>query len=319
MHPSISIKLVTAKLIIARRGPMILGIALISLLWSGCGPTAALDPLGAAVSPDRINVVATNTVLADLARQVAGDLAEVVSIIPAAADAHAFQATPSDSKAIAVANVIILNGMGFDDFLKPILESGRRGDAVNVVVTSGLDLSGTSSDESTREGRDPHLWLNPVFAADYVVRIRDGLILADPDHTAGYMSNADAYLEQLRALDQEIAETLKQVPPQRRNLVSYHDAFSHFGDRYGWETTSLVPHDASDSTPDDIVRVMARIVEDGIPAVFIEPQLESAVMRAAAQDAGAVFATIRTLVDDNAPTYIAMMRGNTQSLVDNLR
>ncbi|MCH7872309.1 MAG: zinc ABC transporter substrate-binding protein, partial [Planctomycetes bacterium] len=151
-----------------------------------------------------------------------------------AKDAHAFQATPSDTKAIALADVIISNGMGFDDFLIPILESGGSGDAVKIVVTSDLEFGGIPHDESNHEGENPHLWLNPVFAAGYVVRIRDGLIQADPDHSATYMSNANGYLEQLRALDQEIAQTLQQVPPQRRNLVSYHDAFSHFGERYGW-------------------------------------------------------------------------------------
>lgn len=308
------------------RLPVISWLGLFSLLVVGCASVTDSEFASAGASADQLKVVVTNTVLADLTRQVAGNLAEVVSIIPAASDAHAFQPTPSDNRFIAEADVIISNGMGFDDFLNPILENSRRDKAVNIVVTHGLVLGGTAGDvpihevgDPHLEVGDPHLWLNPVFAEGYVVGIRDGLIKADPERSGIYSSNARAYIEQLRALDREIDAALRQVPSLRRNLVSYHDAFGHFGDRYGWKTTSLVPHHAGDTTPEDFVRVVTKIVDDGIPTVFIEPQLESKVMQAAAREAGATSATIRTLVDESAPSYIAMMRNNTQSLVDNLR
>ena len=167
---------------------------------------------------------------------------------------------------------------------------------------------------------DPHFWQNPQYAIHYVERIRDGLVLADPENAQTYRESAAGYIRQLEDLDEEISRTLAQVPQERRRLVTFHDAFGYFAGRYGWRVSAFVSDDASDVTPGDIVTVMEQVREEGIPAVFAEPQFSPDVMEQAARDAGVSVGTIYsdTLGDDVA-SYIDMMRFNAGSLVDNLR
>jgi ABC-type Zn uptake system ZnuABC Zn-binding protein ZnuA len=96
---------------------------------------------------------------------------------------------------------------------------------------------------------DPHFWQDPILAIHYVERIRNGLVEADPDNAQVYTANAEAYIQELRELDREIAQTLEAVPPEHRHLVTFHDAFGYFRRRYGWQVSAFVPSDASDITP----------------------------------------------------------------------
>ena len=124
----------------------------------------------------------------------------------------------------------------------------------------------------------------------------------------------------MRELDQEISQTLRDVPPERRHLVTFHDAFGHFAVRYGWRVSAFVPGDASEVTPGTIVAVMERIGGEGIPAVFAEPQFSPKVMEQVARDTGVgVGAIYSDALDDNVPTYLDMMRFNARSLVEHLR
>ena len=284
-----------------------------------------------------MKIVATNTVLADLARNVGGELVEVASLVPAGADVHSFQTTPSNSLTIGEADLILSNGAGFDDFMAPVLSNAQSQESIHVVASEGLvatkieelefpkedavgaeDTERSSEDERPAGDPDPHFWLDPTLTIHYVERILEGLTEADPNNAPQYTANANAYIEQLRQLDREIAETLAQVPPERRHLVTFHDAYGYFARHYNWKVSAFVPSDASDVTPGDIIAVMGQIKLDGIPAVFTEPQFNSDVLRQASQDAGVEVGIIRALVDDQTLTYIDMMRANARSLVENL-
>ena len=308
-------------------GMLCLG-AMIVLLATACGGESPSTPA------PRVQVVATTSILADLVKNVGGNRVEVHSIVPPGADVHSFQTTPQDSIAISRAVVIISNGLGLDAPLDPIINSAKRADAIHVVAAEGLDAQpkeemGFSAGEyeDTHEAQvdhaysrgDPHLWQNPLFAIHYVERIRDGLVQADPGNASVYQDNADTYNQRLRQLDQEIVQTLDQVPMERRHLVTFHDAFGYFAERYGWRLSAFVPSDASVVTPERIVTVMERIGEEGIPAVFVEPQFSPQVMEQAARDTGVSVGTIYSLADDNVPTYIDMMRFNARSLAGHLR
>ena len=175
-------------------------------------------------------------------------------------------------------------------------------------------------EEHVRAGGDPHVWLDPVRAAWVVSRIIGSLIEVDPDGTELYNANGESYIQQLEDLDQEIKRTLDLVPPDRRHLVTFHDSFTYFGERYGWEVTAFVPGDASDATPRAVVKVMDRIGEENVPAVFAEPQFSSGVLEQAARDAGVTVAEIYSgSLDATVPTYIEMMRFNARSLAENMR
>ena len=167
---------------------------------------------------------------------------------------------------------------------------------------------------------DPHFWQNPLFTIHYVERIRNSLIQADQDNAEVYNKNTEEYTQQLQDLDQEIAQTLSQVPPERRHLVTFHDAFGYFAQRYGWQVSAFVPSSAGEVTPEKVVSVMKVIKAEGIPAVFAEPQFRQDVLEQAARDTGVRVGTIYSdALDDKVPTYIEMMRFNAKSLSEHLR
>ena len=280
-----------------------------------------------------LRVVTTTALLADLVRNVGGDLVEVRSIIPAGTDLHSFQSTPGDSVAISQARVIVSNGFGLDTFLEAVIRSAKAEYSVEVIASAGLEsspslgaVSGKGSTEAVKLNNkrgpleDPHLWQNPVFAIHYVERIRDGLASADPDHSQEYVAKAKTYIEELEGLDREIAQTLDQVPPQRRHLVTFHDAFGHFAQRYGWKVSAFVDSDADEAGPADVVRIMDQVRTESLPAVFVEPQFRSDVIRRAANDAGVnVWPIHSDVADTEVTSYTEMMRFNAQTLAEHLR
>ena len=282
------------------------GAAVTALLVVGCSGASSTR------TPElKLSVVTTTTILADLARHVGGEAVEVRALAPPGADLHTFRLTPGDSVAISRARVIVSNGAGLDAWLEPALGASGGGNAAHVAASEGL--------EGQKMDADPHFWQNPLHAIHYVERIRDVLAQADPSRAAYYQENAAAYVRELRKLDTTIAETLEAVPSERRRLITSHDAFGYFGERYGWELTALVPHAAGDVTPRALAAVMERIENEGIPAVFAEPQFGEDVLRQAARDAGVSVGTIYSdALDASVPSYVEMMRFNARSLVEHL-
>ncbi|MCH7606495.1 MAG: zinc ABC transporter substrate-binding protein [Chloroflexi bacterium] len=292
--------------------------------------TAGCGGISLAATEQPIKVVATTSLLADLVNNVGRTRVDVHSIVPPGADVHSFQPTPQDSIEISQARLIVSNGSGLDDFLMPTVNSAAGAEAVRLVASQGLaaqlgdgavhrrNASATLA-KPNQERRDPHFWQNPVHTIHYVERIRDGLIQADPDHAEAYKSNAAEYIDALQELDQEIERVLNRVPIRFRHLVTFHDAFGHFADRYGWQTTALVANDAGAVTPGTVVSLMKRLHEEEIPAVFAEPQFRSPVIVRAAEDAGISIGLLYSdVLDDGAATYLDMMRFNANSLVKHL-
>ena len=309
--------------------------ALISLTWL---LAVACDGMGEAPVTNSgqagpLRVVTTTALLAELVQNIGGDLVTVRSIVPPGADVHSFLSTPEDSIAINRARVIVTNGFGLDAFLEPVLRGAKESHAVEVIAAEGLDSSPSQGAESQKGGDesgnldeqghsqgDPHFWQNPIFAINYVQRIRDGLASADPDHKPEYVANAETYMEELRVLDREIVQTLDRVPLERRHLVTFHDAFSHFGQRYGWRVSAFVDSDADEVTPAAVVRVLQQVKNERLPAVFIEPQFRSVVIQRAADDAGvAVLPIYSDIAGTGVTGYIEMMRFNMRMLAEHLR
>ena len=308
---------------------------LISLAWlltAACGGTGEV-PVTDSGQPGPLQVVTTTALLADLVKNVGGNLVTVRSIVPAGADVHSFQTTPEDSVAINRARIIVTNGFGLDAFLEPVLRGAVDTHAVQVVATEELVPSpsrgaesqegGEQADNPDEQGQslgDPHFWQNPVFAIHYVKRIRDGLASADPEHAPEFAANAEVYIEELRELDREIVQTLGRVPPERRHLVTFHDAFSHFGRRYGWRVSAFVDSGADEVAPAAVVRVLDRVENEGLPAVFVEPQFRSDVVQRAADDAGVTVWPIHSdIAETGVTSYTEMMRSNARTLAEHLR
>ena len=292
--------------------------SIIPVLWVLLiGATMAAVACGGITTADTqkpLRVVTTTSLLADLTQNVAGASTVVTAVIPPGADVHSFQTTPNHSIAISNAGLIVSNGGGLDDFLYPMIENAQEDGTVRIVASQGL------AGVSTRQ--NPHFWQNPANAVHYVRRIQEGLSTADPANAESYQDRADAYVQQLLDLDQEISRILSEVHPSRRHLVTYHDAFAHFGARYGWRTSSLVANDAGGVTPNAIAHLQERVREEGIAAVFTEPQFRSKVIELAARDTGVEVGTIYCDVlggGSGADTYLNMMRLNARNLVKLLR
>ena len=150
-------------------------------------------------------------------------------------------------------------------------------------------------------------------------RIANGLVRADPDNAATYLDNAAAYIEELEALDAYIADTLASIPADRRVMVTFHDAFGYFGERYDFQVQAFVGGHGGDVSPDDIANVLELVEHKGLPAVFAEPQFSDDALQQVARDTGIQVGIIRSLPDDEHPDYIGMMRANADQLAEFLR
>ncbi|MGB7086107.1 MAG: zinc ABC transporter substrate-binding protein, partial [Phormidesmis sp.] len=182
--------------------------------------------------PDEpLEVVTTFLPMTDFAQAVAGDRAQVTQLLPVGVSPHDYQAKPQDAQRIAEADVLIKNGLAFENFLAALIENAGNADLAVVDTSAGIDpLSTTVEDEHTEAdhaddhdhgGVDPHIWLDPKRAIQQVENIRDGLIAADPDGGDIYTDNAAAYISELQALDRDISEAL--APYARKTFVTYHD------------------------------------------------------------------------------------------------
>ena len=166
---------------------------------------------------------------------------------------------------------------------------------------------------------DPHFWQNPRMVVHYVNQITNGLVQADPDHAATYLDNSAAYIQELEALDDYISDTLAQIPPDHRVMVTFHDAFGYFGSRYDVEVQAFVGGHGGDVSPDDIANVLELVQHNGLPAVFAEPQFSADALQQVARDTGIQVGIIRSLPDNSFPDYIGMMRANAQQLAQMLQ
>ncbi len=280
--------------------------ALLLLAAACASPQPPQTPSG---SP--LPVVATTALMADFVRNVGGDLVEVTALVPPGAEVHSFQSTPADSVALSRAALVVSNGGELDGFLDPLIQGSLSKDAVHVVAAAPLLATGET---------DPHFWQNPVFTVVYVEEIRDGLIAADPENAAIYRANFESYKDALTKLDFDIASTLDTVDPARRQLITFHDAFGHFATRYGWEVNAFVSGGGGEVSPGRLVEILEQVRDQGIPAVFAEPQFRADVLENAAQEAGVEVGTIYSdVLNSEVTSYIDMMLFNAKNLARLLR
>jgi ABC-type Zn uptake system ZnuABC Zn-binding protein ZnuA len=300
--------------------------ALVAALAIGCGSGPTVAPGGsAAPSPaaDALVVVATTTVFADLVRQAGGSEARVTSHVPAGGDPHTYAPTPSDVRAIAGADLVVMNGLGVDDWLRPLLAEAKR--PASALVELGPNqpgvtyLAGTGGTGSV----NPHLWLNVAYAELYVKRIVAALRAAAPGKGAALQASGDAYLVRLTALDAAIRAQIATLPVAGRKLVSYHDAFPYFAAAYGLTIVgTVVPAPGQDPNAGEVVALIAAIRASGVKAIFSEAQFNPKVEQQLAAEAGVT--VVSNLYNDalGAPpvdTYEGMMRWDADRVVEALR
>ncbi|MCW5881441.1 MAG: zinc ABC transporter substrate-binding protein [Anaerolineae bacterium] len=323
--------------------PRMMKIFALAIVWlmligmpGACAAASESTATAPAGSGKPLQVVATTSILADLTKNVAGDAATVTSLLPIGSDPHSFEPSPRDSQRVANADVLIENGIGLETWLEPMIQnSGTR--ASRVVVSEGLTprAGDTHAGEATlANGKgqhdhelDPHMWTNVHHVIAYVARIRDGLAAADPANAALYQANAARYTTQLQELDAFIVQQAAAIPAERRKLVTNHETFGYFADRYGFEIVGTVlPSVSAEAQPSaqDIARLVDSLKQAGATAVFTEATANPALADQIARDAGVK--GVRTLYTDSlgAPgsagdTYIKMMRYDIEQIVQALK
>ncbi len=321
------------------RRPVLALAAGLSALLLGCRP-AVQAPQVQAGRADRPRVVTTFLPMTLFTRAVAGDCAEVTALIPAASGPHDFQARPGDVAALKNARVLVKNGLEMESFLDKLVKGAENPDLKVIDSSRGIATleNPQASGEAKAEAHDdhghddhghghgpinPHIWLDPVRAAQQVDNIRDGLIAADPACADGYRRNAAAFSGQLRQLNTEFE---KQLAPFRgKTFVVLHDFAPYFADRYGLKASYLVDVPEQNPSPADLARVAETVKRTQLRALLSEPQQGNRSFNALAGDLGiriSVFDPMETGTEEasrNAATYGAVMRRNVSDLVSAFR
>ncbi|MET4042952.1 zinc ABC transporter substrate-binding protein [Bradyrhizobium sp. RT6a] len=272
------------------------------------------SPLHAA---EQLKVVASFSILADFVRNVGGDRINLTTLVGADSDVHVYAPAPSDAKRIADAKLVVVNGLGLEGWLPRLVQSS--GSKAHVVTASAgiapLKLGSAA---------DPHGWQSVPNAKVYVTDIANALAAADPDDAEFFRAQAKAYLEKLETLDREVREAVAKIPPERRKVISTHDAFGYFAAEYGVQF--IAPLGVSTETEPsarDIATIIGQIKAQKIPAVFLENISDDRLIRRIAAETGSKVGG--TLISDGltgekgpAPTYIDMVRHNIKALTSAL-
>jgi zinc/manganese transport system substrate-binding protein len=269
----------------------------------------------------KVKAVASFSILGDMVREVGGDRVEVTTLVGPNGDAHVYEPTPADAKNLAAASILFVNGLGFEGWMDRLeTSSGFKGKTV--VASTGVAPRHMMEDEGGKaeEITDPHAWQSLANGKLYVANIRDGLIAVDPDGKAAYEANAAAYLDAIAKEETAVNDALGSLPPERRKIITTHDAFGYFGAAYGLEV--IAPEGVStesEASAKDVAKIIRQIKAEKVPAVFIENVTDHRLLDQIARETGAkiggtLYTDALSPPDGPAATYLDMFRHNVGAL-----
>lgn len=282
---------------------------------------SALLLTGPALADDRMKVVTTFTVIADMAGRVAGDAAEVVSITKPGAEIHGYEPTPKDIVRAQDADLILWNGMNLERWFEQFL--ANLGDVPSVVVSDGIAPIAIAG--GAYEGKpNPHAWMGLENALIYIDNIAAAFAQHDPANAATYQANAEAYKAELRAALDPLKAEIAKIPEAKRWLVTCEGAFSYLARDLGLEQLYLWPINADQmGTPQQVRAVIDGVRDNGIGVVFCESTVSSAPAEQVARETGAAFGGVLYVdslsePDGPVPTYLDLLRVTTETVVKGL-
>jgi ABC-type Zn uptake system ZnuABC Zn-binding protein ZnuA len=284
--------------------------------------------------PHTFKVLAIETFLADIAQNVAGDQFQVSYLIPPGLDPHSFELVPQDVVKLASSDLIITNGAGLESWLAVTLTSNTL-NIPTIEASKGLtnrtpkpgEIPPSDVISQTGQILDPHFWLNPTDVITYVQNIRDAYSIMDPANAAAYASNAGVYIVQLNSLEQWIQTQVNEIPFQNRLLVTNHETFGYFADRYGFSIVgAVIPSTSTDASPSaqQMADLITIIKADKVKAVFLEIGSNSDLAQQVATETGikiveSLYTHSTSAAGGPATTYIDMMKYDTTQIVDALK
>jgi ABC-type Zn uptake system ZnuABC Zn-binding protein ZnuA len=276
-------------------------------------------------------VIATTSVFADLAQLALGNNVAIETIIPAGVDVHTFEPSPADAQKLAGADLIVMNGLGLDEWALSLLEAAGKSEEDVLELAEGIDesnawvyLEGEEHDAAATDvhehgGSDPHIWLDPKGAAIYVDRIAARVAAELPERVMEIESARDAGLAEIAALDEELRVGFAAVDASARKIVTFHDAFGYFARAYEIEIVGVaVEAPGQEPSAKEIAALIDAIKAAGVTSVFSEAQFPSKVLNQVAAETGAT--VLENLYSDalgDAPanSYLGAMRANASAIL----
>ena len=315
----------------------------ISLALALGASTLAFSPAFA----EPLKVVASFSILGDMVKEIGGKDVAVTTLVGPDGDAHVYEPTPQDAKALGEAKVLVENGLNFEGWLPRLVKtSGFSGETV--IASTGVKPRELTPDEEAMEAAeeahehggeahaeahddhdhghvDPHAWQNLANGEIYAKNIMDGLAKADPEHAKDYRERGDAYIAEMKELDKKIRAEIDQVPESQRLIVTSHDAFGYFAQAY--HVKFIAPQGVSteaEASAQDVAKIIDQIRAQKIRAVFVEnisnPRLIEQISRETdAKVGGALFSDALSPKDGPAPTYLDMFKNNADEIVKALK
>ena len=296
-------------------------VACVPSKMTGAACLLALTFAPAAFADDRLKVVTTFTVLADMAANVAGDAADVVSITKPGAEIHGYEPTPGDIVAAADADLVLWNGLNLELWFEQFL--ANLGDIPSVTVSEGITPIPISS--GSYEGKpNPHAWMGLENALIYIDNITAAFVAQDPAHAETYRANAEAYKDRLRATLEPLRAKIAELPQDQRWLVTCEGAFSYLARDLGLQELYLWPMNADHmGTPQQVRAVIDGVREHDIPVVFCESTVNTAPAEQVARETGAAYGGVLyvdslSLSDGPVPTYLDLLRVTSTTVAEGL-
>jgi manganese/zinc/iron transport system substrate-binding protein len=300
-------------------------LAAAALGLAACGPAG-----GGGGETDRpLTIVATTNLVADVARAVAGDHADVQALMGPGVDPHLYKASEGDVRRLAEADMILYNGLHLEGKMADILVKMARGRPV-VALGEGIPEESLREPPEFAGQYDPHVWFDVSLWRQTLPVVAEELAALDPDHAADYRANADRYAAELAALDAWVEERIGSLPPERRVLITAHDAFGYFGRRYGMQVVGIQGISTlAEAGLQDIERVVDLVVDSEVPAIFVEssvPRRTVEAVQGAVRSRGRELASGGELFSDSlgaagspAGTFPGRVRHNVETIVVALR
>ena len=284
---------------------------------------AAITAISAtgALAQDRMKVVTTFTVLADMASNVAGDVADVVSITKPGAEIHGYEPTPQDIVRASDADLILWNGMNLELWFEQFLSN--MDDVPSATLTDGIDPISISG--GSYEGKpNPHAWMGLDNALIYIDNIVAAFSEQDPDNAAIYATNAEAYKKELRSTIEPLRAAIAEIPEENRWLVTCEGAFSYLARDFGMKELYLWPMNADQmGTPQQVRAVIDGVNDNDIPVVFCESTVNTAPAEQVARETGVAYGGVLYVdslsePDGPVPTYLDLLSVTSRTIADGL-
>ncbi|MEK4105322.1 MULTISPECIES: metal ABC transporter substrate-binding protein [Paenibacillus] len=298
----------------------ILYLTMFIVLLTACSKVSEGD-----ADHDKLQIVATYSIIADMTENIVGEKAEVYSMVPIGTDPHMYDPLPKDTSKVSSADLVFYNGLN--------LETGKGWFQDLLDVTNKKDVAFAVSDEVspmylTEKGKetqvDPHAWLDIQNSIKYVDIITKRVIEKDPDNKEFYLNNQSEYVKKLNELDQYAKEAVEKIPQEKRILVTSEGAFKYFSKAYGFESAFIWEINTdSQGTPEQMKNIIKIIDENQVPALFLETSVNPKTMETIANETGVpihskIFTDSLAKKGEEGDTYIKMIKWNIDKVIEGL-